>query len=677
MKKYRLIDNDELIATPEDIKTLIRTTDSLEPASEDNCGESYFLRTSCMLGNDFYLRGYVYKCMSHWETDPVTGVKRLVYKWEVATYSESGALDKVTNVSTQEVESIGEIEDSTELRWRDPEDKKFLDSENNASWAFTAIVRKLIPAGTPASEEGNYIPKSLDDGELVGMSGIRNQYELLSFKDYYPKGNKYKYNLFAVTKYGVATGLDADDDVELTWKFIQTLIDRGLGGTIFSIGDCVTIEHDLFGSIDLQVAHMGPTLIRTKNGNLSSRFAVTFASRECLPKCTYDAKEYPYISDPEGRQIPNPADLIGGADAEYYASARGRADWISSNLRQFLNARTTFYKSADRQWNIGKYYFELVDGHYVAVPIPIWPSRVDPSELGYYEARYSFTAQHDWDKDAGPNEQVCQMGHRVLPGFFDFLPADFKEVLATKVVPTIGSNYTNGDLTTGPQLQQGKKTVLVNGTAQSFNTVFLNGELAESKLKTVMPLSSFPPEYQYCRRTSSNGVYSFVLVNRSAVVKNQNYFYYDPGKAPKYPVVLTDDVIFIPSFKELFGVNCSSIFTGYEGEFWPLYNPSVFIPDLGETRSHLKYDVTGQLSGYYTRSLGVIKTVGDTGVVKGDSTVCTVKSKGFTEPPPLGTPVDDIAPCSMSKAAASKKDANGIYLAPGVVWCCVVAKTED
>ena len=51
----------------------------------------------------------------------------------------------------------------------------------------------------------------------------------------------------------------------------------------------------------------------------------------------------------------------------------------------------------------------------------------------------------------------------------------------------------------------------------------------------------------------------------------------------------------------------------------------------------------------------------------------TVKSKGFTSPPPLGTPVRDVAPCSMSKVAAAKKDASGVFTAPGVAWCCVVA----
>ena len=29
MKKYRLVDNDELIATPEDLQSLIRTVDTL------------------------------------------------------------------------------------------------------------------------------------------------------------------------------------------------------------------------------------------------------------------------------------------------------------------------------------------------------------------------------------------------------------------------------------------------------------------------------------------------------------------------------------------------------------------------------------------------------------------------------------------------------------------------
>ena len=659
MKKYRLVDNDELIATPEDLQSLIRTVDSLPTPSASNHGVGLFLRTSCKVGDRFYLRGYVYKCVSHYETDPETGVKILVYTWEVATYSEAGALDKISNWGESDSSSIGFTEYGHSLWWTDPEDKKYSDTINNATWACTIIVRKVVP---PGANPDDYMPKSVEDGEIVGMSGVRNQYNDSNhaFIDHCPVGNTYKYNIFAVTKYGVATGLEAGDGQELTWPVVQDIIRRGKGGSIFSIGDCVTIEHSLFGAIDIQVVHMGKIPIRTSDNKIAARYGVVFMSRQCLPRCTYDAKEKRVHGT-----VKNPADNISAIDREYYASNRGRADWKTSNLRQFLNSNTSFYLSEDRKWNMDKFYFVMEGGNYIQLPIPIWPDRVDPKALGYYEAAYVFNPQHDWDQNAGDLEQKCVYGRRELPGFYQFLPVDFRSVLADVIVPTTGSNLTNEPDT--PRLVQGYKATGTGDIA----TVFLNGQVAEDKLSPVTNSTVLSTNYQYVKKTGD----AYTLINRSAVVRNGTCFYYLPTET-LYPVVLTEDKIFIPSRKELFGVN-NPMFTGDEGQYWSYFNPAVEVPDLGEARSHLKYDVEGKLSGYYTRTLGLIEISGGVYTLKGDSTLWSVKSKGFVEPPPLGARVIDITSCSMSKASATTKDKNGIFTAPGIAWCCVVAYTGE
>ena len=602
--------------------------------------------------------------MSHYETDPESGIKVLVYTWEVATYTESGALDKVTDFGEEDTTETGYTEYGHKLWWTDPVDKKYRDSVNNATWACTIVVRKLVPAGVPDEHKDDYMPKTVDDGEVVGISGIRNQYNSTNkpFLDHYPVGNKYAYNIFAVTKYGVATGLDAGDSQQLTWAAIQDIIRQGKGGTIFSIGDCVTIEHSLLGSIDLQVAHMGLIPVRTSDNKMAARHGVVFMSRQCLPRCTYDAKEKHTVN-----LVRNPADNLSAADSAYYASNRGRADWITSNLRQFLNSNTTFFLSEDRHWDMNKFYFVLEEGNYVQVPIPIWPERVDPKALGYFEATYVFTPQHVWDYDAGETEQRCIYGQRELPGFYQFLPADFRAVLADVIVPTIGSNLTNDRVTTG--LVVGYKSTS-NGEVA---TVFLDGQLGEAYLTPITASTVLDGSWQYVKKTGD----SYALITQSQVSRDGSCFYYVPTET-RYPVVLTEDKIFIPSYKELFG-NSSVIrmFSGSEGQFWSLFNPNVPVPDLGEARSHLKYDVEGKLTGYYTRSLGLIEVSDGLFTLKGDSTVWTVKSKGFTEPPVLGTKVVDIAPCSLSKVAAAKQDKNGTFIAPGVAWCCVVAYTGE
>lgn len=682
MKKYRLVGNEELIATPEDLQSLIRTIDQLPSPNASNCGQSYFLRTSCTVDGDFYLRGYVYKCNSHYEVDPETGIKTLVYKWEVATYTESGALDKVSNYRMERITSSAVYaEDGIKISWTDPKDQQYRDSVNNASWAYTVVIRKavLVDINNLPDEDDlrEYAPKSIEDGEIVGMSGVRDQYadhQLNPFNDHYPKTSvnhpyMYVYNIFAVTKYGVATGLDLEDGRELTWKDVLNIIKSGHGGTLFSIGDCVSIEHSLLGTVDLQVAHMGLVPVQMSDGSISAQYGVVFMSRRCLPRCTYDAREH-HTALHEGSMTVNPADKISAADSGYYASARGRADWETSNLRQFLNGDTSITISTDRKWDLNKYYFVKEGGNYIQLPIPIWPDRVDPMALGYYEAKYVFIQKHPWDKPVSDIEQPCIYGKRELPGFYDFLPIDLREVLADVVVPTVGS-----DLTNEPKLRslvQGTKATM---TGTDVSAVFLDGQLVKTNDLVLIDTSTILKNtYQYVKYESATD--SYTLVAKSSVVPSSGkYYYFDPGDPTKYPVVTTVDKIFIPSYKELFGRNCSTKFSGKEGEFWSLFNPAIEMPSLGTSRSHVKYDVTGQLSGYYMRSLGMISGAGGSRVLKGDSTVWTVKSKGFTKPPPLGTNVADTAACSLSKVLAAKQDNNGTFTAPGVAWCCVVAYT--
>ena len=604
MKKFRLINNDELVAIASDLNTLVRTVDALPAATADEDGNCYFLRKTCALNEQIFMQGYVYKCVSYYETNPTTGIKTIAYRWEVATYSESGSLDKVTNVIIERVSnsSADLVEDSSTISWTDPLDKKAEFAEDNATWAYTVVVRKLLSkvgnANPSAADIAAAVPKSIDDGEIVGISGVRSQYEnhiTYPFHDHYPKGTYPVYNIFAVTKYGVVTGMDADESQELTWRIIYEFIARGEGGKIFSIGDCVTVDHGLLGPVDLQVVHMTDNVpYRDKNGNVVNGNGVIFMSRRCLPRCTYDAKEK-RVNDSNRK---NPADAMGEGESRYYASNRGRADWITSNLRQFLNRSTGFQLSEDRHWDMNKFYFTREDDAatgnviYTQVPIPIWPDRVNPYELYYYEVEKVFVPQHDWDNDVGPNEQPCIYGDRELPGFYDFLQADFRDVLV------------------------------------------------DTEVSTVMSPLTTPPE---------------------------------EGDA-NYPVRKCYDKIFIPSYKELIGKNCSTTITGYEGMFWSYFNTDVTIPGVYNERSLVKYDLNGKLCGYYTRSLGTIERSGGLQTFGAASSVWSVKSKGFTKPPRLGSAkVMTSVGCSLSKMDAARKDSLGTLTAPGVAWCCMIA----
>lgn len=598
MKLMKSIRMDDLLATGEDLSKLVVTIDELPEASEEYENKYRFLKNQQIIDGVVYRSGHIYQCVHYYETDAQSGIPIKKYRWELATFTETGKLAKCTNFLQQEVISEPAYSENTMmLTWDDPDD--YIDKNdpaNNAVWQTTLIIRKL----------GSTRPTSIYDGEVVGWSSRRNQYtksnDSKPFTDHVEKNIAYSYNLFAITRCGVATGLDDSDSSELTWKIIQKLVKQNLGGTIFTVGDCVTVKHNVFGELDLQVAYIGHVNeLGTEEEN-----GIIFVSRDVLIRCSYDAKEHEEMN---GEKNPACSEQIR---QDLRADKRGYNHWLFSNLRRWLNAEYGYKKTNDPVYQISKCYFEKKGDEYELVPIPVYPEKTNPTELGYYEADWELTpcttetmdtaGTHPQDKIPGDDEVGFVYGSRNIPGFLQGLEADFREVLAQYLSDT-------------------------TATAYSYAT-WENGD--------------------------------------------------------RYPTYWAYDYIFIPSYADIVGEYAPGFENQYDGVFreekteipLPLFNKNIHLPALGDSRSLLKYDLDGQISGYYLRTPETVQAAGSsTWYVPAASGVWAVKSEGFTEKPPLDTKVSSLLTTvgvSLSKKAYETRDKNNNRTAPGVVWCCVV-----
>ena len=438
MQTLNTVRHQDKLVLQSDIDKAVRPTGSLSDATEDTLGRSYFLTSDCIVklivngvqvGTEALRKGRIYTCVPYYYTDPTTGVKVLAYKWSSMDTVEHGKLPAFKGVAITRMVHDG-THVTVRLNWDEGDDvADDSDLRNNAVWKYTAVVRK----------KGSVPPVSLMDGEIVGYSSVRGQYKQgTGFVDVFRSAdeNLYSYSVIAVTRGNVET--NSNDSTSTTnWTDIKNIIKSGKASTLFAIGDTVTVNNKFFGDVELQV-------VAFDNANVDgAAHTVTFMCRNIHMRAAYDVKER-HVSELDGRL--NPGDSV--TDSTKMCSVRGRANWESSNLRQWLNAGWNYVKSSDKFYDTTKYYF-VVDpttGRMELVNAPVDPDKVNPRALGYYELVSDMVPRHDWDMlPSIANGDACySYGDRIVPSFLAGFDEDFVNVLCTVNVFTIQDKITTG-----------------------------------------------------------------------------------------------------------------------------------------------------------------------------------------------------------------------------------------
>lgn len=209
----------------------------------------------------------------------VSGVKTWVYIKDC----ERGVLAKPSNV-WKRVTS-----DAIVLHWKTPASVvDATDSNNNATWKMDIIVRK-----------SGSMPTSTTDGEIVGCSNVRDQWNDESWDTdssnppgfVIPLGSPdldYHFRIFSVTITGRETGSD-DIVPSWTWDEISAEIKIRHPGKAFRVGDI----------FEMPLCDLYPTPINAQivdfNYNHSGENSITFMTVEVLGNKTFDNKELEYV----------------------------------------------------------------------------------------------------------------------------------------------------------------------------------------------------------------------------------------------------------------------------------------------------------------------------------------------------------------------------------------------
>ena len=362
------------LMTSEDMKLFVKPCMELPVASEENLGAAYVLvdfSRNAILGD-------TYRCI-----ESGSG-----YAWEHINYREEGSLDKPTQVwANSKIESDSV---TVKIHWNDPEDK------DDAHWAFSVLMRKRGSA-----------PQNPCDGEIVGVSSIRDQYAgKVGFVDEIDLDsvddsdiidnensentdvtNDYKYRVFAYTAYGKWTASDECGPM-LTWEKFRELVREGIADHAVDLGDLVTINHAQFGLIDFEVVAFDNAELTTPDLTHS----VTFMCKNVLFRGSFDHRE----TNDEG--------------SPYHDGCNA---WYRSNIRKWLNS------DQDKD-----HWFDPSNPSPIAVDSNVaYPSHADtyPSEGSIRSSSYG----HDGEEFDG-----------FLMGFDQEVLAVMAEVFNTTTVPT-------------------------------------------------------------------------------------------------------------------------------------------------------------------------------------------------------------------------------------------------
>ena len=248
-KLFGEIRQPERLLDVENLTGYIYATEELPDPSSVDLLTCMFLLKYQEIGDDRYAPGSIY-------------IVRLIDDqptWIDITITERGALAAPSSVWKRLAK------DAIILHWLSPNDVVNEDDPfESATWDHDVIVRKRGEA-----------PVSPQDGEVVGYSPIKNQYNENSLGFVHPLDpsydNDYYYRIFAVTKSGVYTGSDPIK-ASWTWPEIREEIGKsedniGLYKKMFRIGDIFPLpRHSKYGTLYAQLVDCRYSLKREYSG---------------------------------------------------------------------------------------------------------------------------------------------------------------------------------------------------------------------------------------------------------------------------------------------------------------------------------------------------------------------------------------------------------------------------
>lgn len=272
-KRFGQIGQFERILGTDALKGYVEGIDELPLEDSVDIGTCYLLLNYQKRGDKSYLPGVIY--VLH-----VLDGERV---WMDASDLEDGQLDPPTNIWKRLAP------DAIVLHWDSPSSKTDPDEPyHNATWAYDVVVRKHYSA-----------PTSVDDGEVVGYSTTRNQYDSNSTGFIHgidPEDPDYYYLVFSVTKGGVATPAAQAVRTCWTWPEVQEQIRNKRHRICFRIGDIIPLpEHRIFGKLHAQIMAFDYAVRTQLNSSGiyedSNPDSITFMIVEVLDNLSFDNKE--------------------------------------------------------------------------------------------------------------------------------------------------------------------------------------------------------------------------------------------------------------------------------------------------------------------------------------------------------------------------------------------------
>ena len=426
-KKFGEIRQPEQLIDPGDLSGYIYAVDQLPDPSSVKVETCRFLLKYQEIGDNSYSPGIIY-IVRVIDGEPT---------WIDISLTERGTLSEPTRFWKRLTQ------DSIVLHWNSPEDMiDSVDPFESATWDHEVIVRKRGEA-----------PSSPTDGEIVGYSAVKNQYDSESTGFVHPLDPSYDkdfyYRVFAITKGGKYSGSESLKS-SWTWRDIKTEIGRtegewnaGLYKKMFKIGDVFPLPiHSKYGELKAQIVDCKYSERRTINpdtgaGVISNPESLTFMITTVLGSdyngqggMSFDNKELKYASTLDtvfksGKKYfvrsavskenatsvddlfreydftvdymvgePIPESVESSKDGRY----RNNIYEFNPSIRYFQNDRSLILYEKD----VSDQTFDKVgNGSYIESNIRMWLNTNDPSETrlsydGYLEAGAYDTDKYKW-----------------------------------------------------------------------------------------------------------------------------------------------------------------------------------------------------------------------------------------------------------------------------------------
>lgn len=382
MKTLNELERSEQILTAKDMREMIHPIDKLPTASESLLGQIYILSTHQEGG---YIAGKTYQCVKDGSR----------YIWKMVNYYEAEPTAPCTNIWATSVRDPSTSKATIFIHWTDPEDT------DTAHWDHSVIVKKKgnIPMNIHDGEivgyssiRNQYSKKNgfidsididcVDDNDILEdleieitseyvpttdeHRNINKQYFVTDgtgyreaaagdFDDegdfapeltYYEDPNRYYYNIFSVSKFGIWIAGNGCGS-SLSWKKFQELVQNGVGKYALDIGDIVQVRHDglvishddLDPTIDFQVVAYDNNIPEGKS------HSVTFMACDVLFRGSFDHKELEFAVTQDETWDPYKA---------YYTKSGSEYTVISSGIRLMnllKDYNTTTNPVYERSWN--------------------------------------------------------------------------------------------------------------------------------------------------------------------------------------------------------------------------------------------------------------------------------------------------------------------------------------